>query len=347
MEALSPLAAGVGECPPNVDYGGDVPLTPVDRLLRTDYSWIVVPSNGVAVSEPDEADQVTITIRVEPSASAPADDGSSPAIGDDLVGANAFVGELSRESGRLLIGSRAIEGRHRAPTVLFVDDEGRIAWPAGCGLEGARDIAAWVQLKGRMGDMLIPLATDRSSPEHQAALAEQERERQSRPAPTTTLDRTQTWSQLPPGSRQIVLGETPSEVVGSLISLPVRVHLPASWRNDSRTLCTRTSIGWGECLRLDAVVEPASQTWLPFNVWMSGTESVEVWLLDERATLDRPITKLATLDGNLLLSLASTFFQDPSRVVALSVSPEAAARPIDQSGVGNSAAAFATSLEDG
>lgn len=103
------------------------------------------------------------------------------------------------------------------------------------------------------------------------------------------------WTELPADRRAIDPERTPEEVLAQLRKLPVVIDVPASLRGDDVTLCTKTSLAWGECTALD-VGTPAEP--LSVVAYLRPGDGFELWALDEAASFDQPLAKLfvATAD---------------------------------------------------
>jgi len=81
--------------------------------------------------------------------------------------------------------------------------------------------------------------------------------------------------------------DTEAEVLAKLTLVTVRLDVPAEWSGPA-TICTRVAEGWNDCVPLDGSVKFPTT----LSAYVNDTGVIEVWLLDEAATLTQPVQKL-------------------------------------------------------
>jgi len=110
------------------------------------------------------------------------------------------------------------------------------------------------------------------------------------------------WAELPPERRQIDEGSTPRSVLATLKRVKLAYDVPASWRTHGDVaLCTRLSLGWGECTLMGGVAD----TPIPFTSYATVGETIELWALNERGDLDAPLGRLGVLPADAVARAVS------------------------------------------
>lgn len=104
-----------------------------------------------------------------------------------------------------------------------------------------------------------------------------------------------TWEQLPPTLRHLdpeAEPRVPQDILDGLNSVILKYELPVQWRDFPASLCTRTSIGWNECVSF-AAVDPGEHT-ATFSYVVPG-EGLEIWLVGAGGETNAPIALLQQL----------------------------------------------------
>jgi hypothetical protein len=82
---------------------------------------------------------------------------------------------------------------------------------------------------------------------------------------------------------------SPEDLAG-LELVTVVLEVPSDWTGPA-TLCTRIERGWNDCVPLDGTIKFPT----PLSVYVSPGSPLEVWLLDEQASLETPRQMLGTV----------------------------------------------------
>jgi hypothetical protein len=103
-----------------------------------------------------------------------------------------------------------------------------------------------------------------------------------------------TWANTPTDQRQFHPGETPADVMRSLVRFEWQVDVPATWRRDQdMQICGRTHLAWGECASLKA----SAGAPMVFPGLAVPQAELGLWLLPMDGGFSQPIGRVGVLSA--------------------------------------------------
>jgi hypothetical protein len=109
------------------------------------------------------------------------------------------------------------------------------------------------------------------------------------------------WENRDPDLRLLDPEETRAEILATLDHVAIEIDLPEGWREFPGTICTRASLAWNECTPFEVIPgEP-----LELLAYAVPGEDLEIWLLDDSATLADPLARLGVVPTDAIAEVVS------------------------------------------
>lgn len=257
----------LGACPSDLDLAAVEFARAIDAVLGIPR-WTEVSAGALRIEERPGDGEGPVQV-VVPERSRPVRGEASPSWRANPDTAALMATELELGA-TLLVGSNE---ESSATVVLSLRPDGTAGALGGC----ADQITGWlrsVALDPELGakgltevEIAREVVAEPDTPVREALMRQ-----------AAEVDEPRAWTDLPPQTRNVAPGETPAEILETLIRLRLDLVVPDAWRDFDVTLCPRLTLGWSTCTNLDA---GSPGVVLQLDTWAEPGQPLELWLLDK------------------------------------------------------------------